>query len=104
VDPRWRSADVLAAATTVVTGLFDRSPDLDSGGGFGKLLTPTRVLAALQRTPGVIGAVLHELRTAGAGGDAVTEVLAKPAAARNGTVTAAELLTPGTIDIGEVVP
>ena len=104
LDGRYLRDDVLAAATAAVTALFDRTPSLGAGGGFAKLLTPTRVLAALHRTPGVLGAVLDALRPVGAPGPAVVEVLARPARRVGAAVVAAELLEPAVVDVAEVSP
>lgn len=104
LDDRHVGDDVLAAARAAVVAVFDRSPSLGDGGGFGKLVTPTRVLAALQRTAGVLGAVLDVLRPVGAVGDAVVEVLARPARLEGGAVVAAELLEPIVVEITEVSP
>ena len=60
-----------------------------------------KVLAALQRTPGVLGATLAVLRPVGSGGDAVTEVLARRARVEGGTVYAAEMLEPALVTITE---
>jgi hypothetical protein len=104
IDERYVREAVLAAAHAAVIALFDRTPSLGVGGGFGKLLTPTRVHAALQRTPGVLGAVLDELRGAGDGGDPVVEVVARPARLVGSAIVAAELLEPGVVAITEVSP
>jgi predicted phage baseplate assembly protein len=92
VDERYVSDDVVAAATAAVVELFDKRPTLDDGGGYGKLVTPTKVLAALQRTDGVLGATLSVLRAVGTGGAAVTEVLARPARVEGGQIRPAEML------------
>ena len=102
IDERHVRDDVLSAARAAVVALFDRTPSLGVGGGFGKLLTPTRVLAALHRTPGVVGAVLDVFRPVGAPGDPVVEVLARPARVVAGSAVAAELLEPAMVDITEV--
>jgi hypothetical protein len=104
IDARYVREDVLAWSHAAVMALFDRTPSLGVGGGFGKLITPTRVMAALQRTPGVLGAVLDELRPSGAGGDPVVEVLARPARLVGGAIVAAELLEPTTVQVTEVSP
>jgi predicted phage baseplate assembly protein len=91
VDERYVNADVVAAATAAVVELFAKRPTLDDGGGYGKLVTPTKVLAALQRTDGVLGATLSVLRPVG-GATAVTEVLARPARVEGGQIRPAEML------------
>jgi predicted phage baseplate assembly protein len=104
LDPRHVRDDVLAAGRVAVLALFDRTPSLGVGGGFGKLITPTRVLAVLQRTPGVLGAVLDVLRPMGEPGGAIVEVLARPARRVGESIVAAELLEPAAIEITEVAP
>jgi predicted phage baseplate assembly protein len=101
IDERFHRADVLAAAVAAVTALFDKQPTLDDGGGYGKLVTPTKVLGALQRTEGVVGAVLRVLRPLGATGAAVTEVLARPARVRDGGLLPAEMLVATVVAVTE---
>ncbi|MDQ1287766.1 MAG: hypothetical protein QG622_1331 [Actinomycetota bacterium] len=117
LDGRYGRDVVLVAAREAVLALFGRTPALGEAGGFGKLLTPTRVLAVLHRVPGVLGAVLDVLRPAGEPGSAAG-VLARPARRRRpsgrrsgpgavtdaftDTVIAAEMLEPATVQITEV--
>jgi predicted phage baseplate assembly protein len=102
IDPAYRAADVLAAATSAVTELFDRDRS-----GFGALLTPTIVHGTLHGMAGVTGVVLSRLRDDATGGPLVQEVLARPARVVGATVRTtlpAELLVPGTITISEAGP
>jgi hypothetical protein len=98
LDPRHERETVLAAATADVAGLVDLAHRR-----FGQHLTPTDVLAALQRVAGVSGAVLDDLRLVDEAAGTVRALHARPAAVMTTGVRPAELLAAGQIQIGEVV-
>ena len=99
LDPRYEREVVLAAATEAAGALVDLRHRR-----FGQHLTPTDVMATLQRLPGVQGVVLDDLRLAGDPTGTVGPLHARPAAVTPSGVRPAELLSLSSASIGEVVP